>query len=150
MQTPSPRLNNISNNAFPPIGTFTLESTTPQSNQMFPPPSDFFNTSTHSNSSHLNGTVGNSGNSSSASSIFSSTNNNGGDPNQATRETGIIEKLLVCAIYYVHQMHNRTYFLVLFSKFQYLSSTPTDSYNAVKDRLVCFFISRNSVETLSI
>lgn len=99
MQTPSPRLNNISNNAFPPIGTFTLESTTPQSNQMFPPPSDFYNSSNHSNSSHMNGTVGNSGNSSNASSIFNSTNNNGGDPNQATRETGIIEKLLVCSIH---------------------------------------------------
>ncbi len=124
MQTSSPRLNNISNNAFPPIGTFTLESTTPQSNQMFPPPSDFFNASNHSNSSHMNGTVGNSGNSSnSSSSIFNSTNNNGsgggggGDQNQATRETGIIEKLLVCSLYLkilCNEMCSRTHFQSFF------------------------------------
>lgn len=90
----SPRLNNISNNAFPPIGTFTLESTNPQPNPMFAPPADYFNASNHSNNTHMNGTGGNSSNPSNASSIFNSTNNNGGDPNQATRETGIIEKLL--------------------------------------------------------
>lgn len=165
MQAPSPRLNNISNNAFPPIGTFTLESTNTQPNSMFAPQADYFNASSHSNhtnSSHMNGTGGNSSNPSNSSSIFNSnsnsnSNNNGGDPNQATRETGIIEKLLVCFhCFKIMLKHGLVFILNLFSFslenvfFQHLSSTLTDSFNAVKGRLAYSFTSRNSAETLNI
>lgn len=88
-----PVVNNSSiNQSFPTIGTFTLESTSPQSNQIFSQP-DFYNNST---SNGING--GNNAPNSSAP-YGNNTNNNSSssnDPNQATRETGIIEKLLVC------------------------------------------------------
>lgn len=105
MQTTPPRSvvtnNATANNSFPTIGTFSLESTSPQPNQIFSQP-DFFTNSNQSNS--MNGGInGGSNHSSSSSTIFNQTNNNsnnsggggGTDPNGATRETGIIEKLLV-------------------------------------------------------
>lgn len=87
-----PVVNNSANNqSFPPIGTFSLDTAAPpQSNQIFSQP-DFFN-STSNGSSTLNGIGPNS----SSLPYGNNGNNNAGDPNQATRETGIIEKLLVC------------------------------------------------------
>lgn len=106
MQTTSPRsvanTNNASaNNSFPPIGTFSLESTSPQPNHVFSQ-SDFFTTNSNQSNSMNGGINGGSNHSSGSSTIFNQTNNNssnsgvgGTDPNGATRETGIIEKLLV-------------------------------------------------------
>lgn len=89
--------NSASNQSFPPIGTFSLDSTgPPQSNQLFSQP-DFFNSSSTSNGGTNATTVNGIGpNSSMPYGNNNNSNNNAGDPNQATRETGIIEKLLVC------------------------------------------------------
>lgn len=88
MPPPPNHAANNSANSFP-IGTFSIEQTTPmsQSNQVFPTP-DYFNAQT-------NGMNGGSANFNSTS---ANNNNNGTDPTQATRETGIIEKLLVMLI----------------------------------------------------
>ena len=87
-----------------PIGTFSIEQTAsqpPQPNQIFPQP-DFFNPNQPSVLTNgLNGMNGglNGGTTQQPFTSTTSTaanNNNTVDPNQATRETGIIEKLLVC------------------------------------------------------
>lgn len=154
-QSPRNNVNNQSNNSFPPIGTFTLESTSPQSNQIFSQ-QDFFNNSSQSNSSIINGSNGGNnstginGSNSTTGSTYNNSNNNssGGDPNQATRETGIIEKLLVCLIHFFSFKNSNEFNFFFFFKF--LSSTLMDSYNAANVKHVCFFIFPNSVETLSI
>ncbi|XP_036335936.1 uncharacterized protein LOC118746218 [Rhagoletis pomonella] len=110
---------------FPPIGTFTLDSTlgpppgqsqNQQSISQHPPPIGIFDANEvpeviqnpatigvfQSNSVLNNGGSGGGGNNS--SSIFSSQSSSSSaanDPSQATRETGIIEKLLVCYILYL-------------------------------------------------
>lgn len=85
MAPPSNHSVNNSANSFP-IGTFSIEQAAPisQSNQAFPTP-DYFTTPT-------NGINGGSVN---FNSTNANNNNNGTEPTQATRETGIIEKLLV-------------------------------------------------------
>ncbi|XP_031630899.1 cold shock domain-containing protein E1 isoform X2 [Contarinia nasturtii] len=96
-------LNNSANNF--PIGTFSIEQATqPAANQTFPQ-TDYFNPATASQlmSNGINGTTsshsfsgtGNHNNNNSNTTATNNNNNNGsGDGNQATRETGIIEKLL--------------------------------------------------------
>lgn len=119
-QSPRNNVNNQSNNSFPPIGTFTIESTSPQSNQIFSQP-DFFNNSSQSNNSMLNGSNGGNNssgiNGSNSTGSYSNSNNNssnsGGDPNQATRETGIIEKLLVCSIHFHLPIQTKLIFFLI-------------------------------------
>ena len=159
MQSSSPRAvsNNVppTNNSFPTIGTFTLESTSPQQNQIFSQP-DFFNNSSQSNNS-MNGGGGHHGvngiNNSSSSTYNSNNNSNSGDPNGATRETGIIEKLLVRILFLIFYCRRRLIFLCVVSLNpcdDFLSSTRMVLFNAVNVKLDCFFIFHNSVETLNI
>lgn len=82
------------NMGFPPIGTFSVDSTSINSNQG----SSIFSTSESSQSHRSKNnnfntsprSVTNGGN----SNLYNGNNNSSGD-NQGTRETGIIEKLLV-------------------------------------------------------
>lgn len=89
--------NSATNQSFPPIGTFSLDSTTSsQSNQIFPQ-TDFFNSTSNGSGGGGGGNSGINGVGPNSSLPYgNNSNNNTGDPNQATRETGIIEKLLVC------------------------------------------------------
>ncbi|XP_055310650.1 cold shock domain-containing protein E1 isoform X3 [Sitodiplosis mosellana] len=94
-------MNNSANNF--PIGTFSIEQATqPAANQTFPQ-TDYFNPATASQlmSNGINGTTAthsfpstNAHNNNNSNSTTTNNNNGSGDGNQATRETGIIEKLL--------------------------------------------------------
>lgn len=114
MQSPSNNsMNNSSASSFP-IGTFSIEQTTQQQQQQQPsaqpfPQTDYFNAATANQlmSNGVNGTGSQSYNNAGSGNVNNINNNNhnnnnsnnnaGADPNQATtRETGIIEKLLVC------------------------------------------------------
>lgn len=104
MQNQSNHSVNNSSNSFP-IGTFSIEQTTSQQAQSTFPTPDFFNPSQTNGMSNggMNGSSGNGGGgggqnfstNTTNSSSNANNNNNGTDPSQATRETGIIEKLLV-------------------------------------------------------
>lgn len=98
-------MNNSASNF--PIGTFSIEQTTQpqqlstQSQQPFPT-TDYFNPATAANlmGNGINGTGPPTFNNASNNINHINNNNNAGtgtgdQPNQATRETGIIEKLLV-------------------------------------------------------
>lgn len=78
-------------NAFPPIGTFSIDSTTtaPPTNSIFNQ-TDYFTTPS-TNQPLVNGSNG-------TNTFNNNTNANTSEINQATRETGIIEKLLVSFI----------------------------------------------------
>lgn len=102
MQNQSNHTVNNSANSFP-IGTFSIEQTTSQQPQSAFPTPDFFNPSQTNGMSNggINGSGGggnggqNFNTSNANNSSNANNNNNGTDPSQATRETGIIEKLLV-------------------------------------------------------
>lgn len=93
---------NNSANSFP-IGTFSIEQTT-NSSQQSQQQSSNFNQSDFFGSSNgmsngggtMNGTIGTFNANTNSTGSHANNNNGNADPGQATRETGIIEKLLVC------------------------------------------------------
>lgn len=88
----------------------------------------------------------NGGNSSNGTTSYNNGNNNSSD-NQGTRETGIIEKLLVR---FYQKKNQINYIFHHFLINYYLYSIHMDLFNAVKDKLVSFFIFHNLVAILSI
>lgn len=91
MQNQTNHIITNSANSFP-IGTFSIEQTTSQAQSNFSQPDFFSGTQGNGMSNGINGSIGTFNANSTGS---SNNNNNSTDPSQASRETGIIEKLLV-------------------------------------------------------
>jgi hypothetical protein len=134
----------ISANSFPPIGQFTMESalSSPQQQQPAPQGQQMFNNDGSAASIGIFGQNNMMARNGTSNNMFQGNGTAGpADQNQGTRETGIIEKLLVR-----QKFRSFSFTSTITSQ---IFSILTASSNAVNARRVCFSTFPNSPATLS-